>query len=403
VVDLEMHGLALEGLALVSAGEVERGMAQLDEATAAATGGEMRDPSIIGATCCYLIFACEWVRDYARAAQWCARVEALCERWGLGALLGICRAHYASVLMWRGAWAAAEEQLATAIASLDATRPGLSAEATVRLGELRYRQGRRDEAAALFERAASHPLAALGRAALAFDRGEPTGALEWTDRFLRRLPPGARAERVAGQELLVRVHLALGDRAAAGEALVELQAVAATIPTEPFRAAALAAEGVLASAEGEHALARRCLEDAVDRYDRGGAPFEAAAARLPLADALRALGRDAAAADELRRATAALRALGALGAAETAARALGALPGGDAPPPPPAPVALTAREADVLRLLGRGLSNQEIAAALVLSVRTVERHISTIYGKLDARGKVARVAAGAYAARHGLR
>lgn len=63
---------------------------------------------------------------------------------------------------------------------------------------------------------------------------------------------------------------------------------------------------------------------------------------------------------------------------------------------------LTPRERDVLRLIAGGKSNQEIAQALHLSVRTVERHISTIYDKIGASGKVARAMATAYAFRHDL-
>ena len=60
---------------------------------------------------------------------------------------------------------------------------------------------------------------------------------------------------------------------------------------------------------------------------------------------------------------------------------------------------LTDREAEVLRLVAKGQSNKEIAAELVLSVRTVERHITNLYGKIDARGKAD---ATAYAIHHGL-
>jgi predicted ATPase/DNA-binding CsgD family transcriptional regulator len=60
---------------------------------------------------------------------------------------------------------------------------------------------------------------------------------------------------------------------------------------------------------------------------------------------------------------------------------------------------LTSREAEVLRLVAQGQSNKEIAAELVLSVRTVERHITNLYGKIDARGKAD---ATAYAIHHGL-
>jgi DNA-binding NarL/FixJ family response regulator len=404
-----MHGLALEGLALVSVGEVEQGMSRLDEATAAATGGEMQDPAAIGVTCCYLIFACEWVRDYPRAAQWCERLQEYCERVRLGSLLAVCRAHHAGVLMWRGEWEAAEAQLAAATATLAAVRPPLAVEGTVRLAELRRRQGRWEEAEALFEQAGSHPQALLGRAALAIDRGDASGALDWADRFLRRLPSQTRTERVAAIEIVARAHLALGDRAAAAGAVDELQTVAMAVGTEPLRASALAVQGLLAAAGGDHATARRCLEDAIDLYEHSGAPFEAASVRLELAVPLRALGRTDIADREIRRAAAALRRIGAERGAERAeARSRNHESVSSSPDSSliiahsSLPNSLTAREVDVLRLLARGLSNQEIADALVLSVRTVERHISTIYEKLGAHGKVARATASAYAVRHGL-
>jgi ATP/maltotriose-dependent transcriptional regulator MalT len=63
---------------------------------------------------------------------------------------------------------------------------------------------------------------------------------------------------------------------------------------------------------------------------------------------------------------------------------------------------LSEREAQVLRLVAGGYSNQEIAAALVLSVRTVERHISNLYGKLGVSGKTARAVATGHAYRLGL-
>ena len=68
----------------------------------------------------------------------------------------------------------------------------------------------------------------------------------------------------------------------------------------------------------------------------------------------------------------------------------------------PYPDDLTEREVEVLRLIAVGKSNQEIGQELVLSRRTVERHISNIYLKIGATGKVARAAATAYALRHGL-
>ncbi len=66
------------------------------------------------------------------------------------------------------------------------------------------------------------------------------------------------------------------------------------------------------------------------------------------------------------------------------------------------PAGLSPREVGVLELIAAGSSNQEIAEELFLSVRTVERHISTIYEKIGVHGKAARAAATAYALNNGL-
>jgi hypothetical protein len=157
-VDLEMLAQASLGYATVCAGDIERGMRLLDEATAAAVAGEMHDPDAIVTTCCYLISACERVRDYDRAAQWCHQAIALSTRWSYRFMFAYCRSHYAGVLLWRGAWPEAETELEAATGELATTFPAMAAEGIARLAELRRRQGRIEEARALLDRLDSHPL-----------------------------------------------------------------------------------------------------------------------------------------------------------------------------------------------------------------------------------------------------
>ena len=83
----------------------------LDEATAAAVGGELEDPDAITTTCCALIDACKRVRDFNRAGQWCDQVKEFCERWSAQLTFAACRAHYADVLIWRGAWAEVRKEM----------------------------------------------------------------------------------------------------------------------------------------------------------------------------------------------------------------------------------------------------------------------------------------------------
>src|SRR6476620_29020 len=113
-VDLEMLGRAVQGLALVQSGAVAEGMRGLDEVNAAVLAGELRDLVAIGLSCCYLIAACERVRDYDRAVQWCTRLKAFCTKWGLRPLFAVCRSQYASICLWRGTWLEAEEELRAA-------------------------------------------------------------------------------------------------------------------------------------------------------------------------------------------------------------------------------------------------------------------------------------------------
>jgi len=95
--DLEMLGRAIQGLALVASGAVAEGMRGLDEVNAAVVAGELKGLVAIGLSCCYMIAACERVRDYDRAVQWCTRLKAFCATWGLRPLFAVCRTQYASI------------------------------------------------------------------------------------------------------------------------------------------------------------------------------------------------------------------------------------------------------------------------------------------------------------------
>jgi LuxR family maltose regulon positive regulatory protein len=385
--DLEMVGVATEGLALVSEGEVERGMRCLDEATAAALGGEYEQLQPVCWTCCNLIYACERVRDFDRAGQWCKKLEEFTERLRIQFVNGVCRAHYAAVLTWHGDWAQAEDVLVEARRSLAAIRPFWVPEATVRLADLRRRQGRFDEAEQLFAEAEAHPLAVLGAAELHLDRGRPRDAIPLAERMLRQLPVENSTQRAAALELMVKARAARGEIAQARAHLAELDAVVEAVSTEPLRAALSVCEGVTAAAAGEVDAARASLEDAVTLFRAAAAPFETARARLELAGCLAELAEREAAAREAEAASRALADLGAgheLGRARELLERLGKTGRTGGP--------LSPREVEVLRLVSDGLTDKEIAARLVLSQHTVHRHVSNIYAKLGCSTRAAAVA-----------
>jgi LuxR family maltose regulon positive regulatory protein len=398
-IDLEMLGRAVQGLSLVAFGNVAEGMRNLDEVNTAVIAGELTDRVAIGLSGCYLIAACERVRDYDRAMQWCRRLKEFCAKCGLRPLFAVCRTQYASICLWRGTWAEAEQELCAAREELAASRPAMVGEAVVRLAELRRRQGRLVEATVLLEQVPPHGPGLLERAELAFDSGDPGAAAERAEQYLRHVPALNRANRASGLEILVRAYVTLGDYQAAQTALSELKDIAALIETIPLRAAASYAAGYLALGQDKSDEARKCFEDAMDLYLRSGAPFEVGRARIELARTLGRLGRkDAAIAEavraklllsELKAELEAARAQDVLLALEASGR-IGPRPGSK-----PGAVQLTRREIEVLHLVAEGLNNQAIAEQLFLSEHTVHRHLSNILNKLNVSTRAAAVAQGA--------
>lgn len=393
---LEFTGLALEGLARVSAGDVAAGMRCLDEATAAATAGEVKELHSVGVVCCWQIFACERVQDYDRAAQWCARVREFSKRWGLRPLSAVCHVQYAGVLIWRGEWAAAEQELTAAKHDFEQARPPLATHAFARLGELRLRQGRLADAERLFAAAGTHPIARLGQAALTLERGEAADAVSELERILSQISDAEPTMRAGALELAVRAHLAARDIPGALRARDELRHIAHTLGTAPLAAAAAAAEGAVLAHQGDAAGAVSRFEAAIAGYEQSGAPFETARARRDLAVVLAVTGQAAGAKREGRRALEAFQALGAAGEAQRAKDQLAQL---SKAPRAAGKGTLTGRQIEILRLVAQGLSNPEIAARLELSEHTVKRHVANLLTKLRLP---TRAAAAAYAAQQGL-
>jgi LuxR family maltose regulon positive regulatory protein len=394
VADLEMLGLALEGATLVGCARLREGMRCLDEATAAALEGDATIPISCAWTFCILVSACTSALDYERASEWCDRIAEFADQYGSRYMLAFCRAEYGAIHLWRGRWTDAERMLEASVEDFARSRPAWVGAPLAGLAELRRRQGRTADAVRLLDEAGASSKAHLCRARLALDRGKPLQAVDLLERMLRQLPADRSLDRAPALELLVHARAARGELEEARTAVEALREVEKRVATAPLRACADVAEGVLAAARGDHDRARALLEDAVDCFERGGAPFEAALARLELATCLIALGRIDVAE---REATAALDRLLELGAELDAGRARQVLATAAGRGTPLAD--LTPRERDVLRLLADGLTNRQIAELLVVSEHTVHRHVSNLLRKLELPS---RTAAAAHAVRSGL-
>jgi len=255
------------------------------------------------------------------------------------------------VLISRGEWDEAEAELQAAIADLREVRPVVLPAAYARLGELRRRQGRTDEAVQLFEQAGSHPLALLGGAWIDIDQGNLARALERSRAYLRRFPEDALLERASANELLVRIAAETGKPAEAQHALAELERASAKYDLPLLRAAVLSAKAIIAAVDGDDARAAELMEDAAVLYDDAGFVHEAGTAR-------RAVQKSR----------------------------------GEPSAPSVSNALLTQREMEVLRLVAKGMSEREVADKLFISHHTAHRHLSNIRLKLNATTQAAAVA-----------
>ena len=389
--DIVLDALSQRGLHLVIAGEVQRGMALLDEALAAVAAGEVHDLVSVGAMYCKMLHACELISDVRRAEDWLTLADRWVERTNRIPISAICRTHYGGVLTAAGRFADAERELATAVEQYDRSYRALRTSALVRLGALRVRQGRLAEAGELLAAAAHDPAAVRPQVELHLARGEAALAVARVERAFREHPDSPLAAPL--HVLLVRAHLDLDDRDAAWSALARLRA----LPSSPLvRALVDHAAGMLAAAANDGADgAAGHLEAALAAFAGLGLPLEEARARLDLARVL-APDRPEMARLEAGAASATFRALDAARDVDAAANLLRSL-GVRGHSGPRGSGVLTPREDEVLALLGEGLSNLDIAARLHLSRRTVEHHVSNVLAKLNLRG---RAEAAAHAVRH---
>jgi DNA-binding NarL/FixJ family response regulator len=233
-------------------------------------------------------------------------------------------------------------------------------------------KGRFDEANTLFRQVEFDPVAVVGRALIKHANGQSASAWTTLQGLLRRIPAQNRLVRADVLLPAIRIAHAAGEHAAAHLAADELRATATGVRTDALLAMSAVADAVLAPADEASVL----LQEAVQRYHRADLPHHEAEARLTLAEALLATQDKGGASEQILVATAVLADLpDAVGLAH--ARRLTSFLDNRSPQH------LTSREVEVLRLISRGLSNDDIATALVLSKHTVHRHVANILTKLD--------------------
>ena len=382
-VDLAMFARVGQGGALIALGERDRGTRFLDEAMAGVTAGEV-SPSVAGMVYCATIAACHGLFDMRRAQEWTTALTDWCARQPDIMFRGQCLVFRAELMRFHGDWttAADEVQRARLVLAGPPVNPAIG-EAHYEEAELHRLQGRFDEAEGAYaEGSGFGRRPEPGLAFLRLAQGRASSARGMIARALEEEPDDPRLLEAA-----VTIALGRGDAAEARSFVERLRRSAGTDAPALLEAITSRAEGQVLLAEGEPREALRALRAAFGLWQQLDAPYDAARVRVSIAHASRALGDKETAEREI---AAARRVFEALGAAP----ALADLDGAGGPSH-----GLSPRELEVLRHLAGGRTNREIADQLGISERTVDRHVSNLYTKLDVS---TRAAATAWAYEHDL-
>ncbi len=373
-------------------GQVERGLALLDEVMVAVTGAEL-STLVTGLMYCSVIRACQEVYAFARAGEWTAAMARWCkEQPEMVAFAGICRVHRAEIMQLRGAWQDAIEEAQRASKRSQGIDEQVAAAALSQQAEVHRLRGEFAAAEKAYQSASQagwDPQPGLALLRLAQGRVDAATAA------IRRAMSTTtnQMERTKLLSAYVEIMLAVHDLQEARNACRELEEIAETFDTDVLRAMATQAQGAIELAEGDGRAALDPVRHAWQVWQQIEAPYMAARVRVLMGLACHSLGDAEAAALEFGAGRAVFE---RLGAAPELAR-LDSLD--NKPATSMSPNLLTARELQVLRLIVAGKTNKAIAASLFLSERTIDRHVSNIFSKLDVPS---RAAATAYAYDHKL-
>ena len=391
--DLIAIGVHEQGHALVRQGRFDEGLRLLDEVMVAVTAGEL-SLIVTGLVYCNTIGFWQSVYELRRAREWTDALTRWCEQQpDMVAHTGVCLVHRAEIMQLQGAWDAAldEARRAGERFAEGVLNERVCGKAYYRQGEVHRLRGERSAAEESYREASRRGYEPQpGLALLRLAAGKRDAASSAIRRVLDEASqPRARAALLPAY---VEIMLAGGEVEEARGASGELETISGAHRSDMLRAMSAQARGELALAEGDHQRALLALREAWQTWQELEAPYEAARVRVLVGLGCRAAGDEDTAAWELE---AARGVFDRLGAAPDVAR----VDSLTASPQAAAAHGLTHRELQVLRLVAGGATNRSIAAELVLSERTIDRHVSNIFAKLRVSS---RAAATAYAYEHDL-
>jgi class 3 adenylate cyclase/predicted negative regulator of RcsB-dependent stress response len=319
--DLQALAILRQGQTRVRKGELDQGLLLLDEATAAAVGGELT-PLATGTIYCATIDACRDLGDYSRAQEWTDTATRWCERESIAGFPGVCRVDRAAILRFRGELETAEKEALRACQELGELNPRTAAVGYAEVGEVRLRRGDLAAAREAFQRADELGLEPQpGLALLRLAEGKAgRAAREIRHALDEESNPLARARLLPAA---VEIELRAGDPERAAAAAHELEQVAETYGTKTLQAHATTARGSVHLSADDADAAVSCLRRARRLWQEVGAPYDEARTRLLLGLAYRAAGDEDGAVTELRAARQTFARLGAVLDAQRASELLG--------------------------------------------------------------------------------
>lgn len=390
--DLMAVALQGQGRVLIRQGDLARGLGLLDEAMVAVTAGEV-SPLSAGGVYCSVIEACGEIFDLRRAHEWTLALKQWCDSQpDVAPYHGHCLVRRAELLRLQGAWpeALTEAQRACDCLSQPVAKPAVGA-AFYQLGEIQRARGNFAEAEKAYEKANRwHPNLGPGLPRLRLAQKQVEAAYAGIRRMVEEVQDPPRRAPVL--DAFVEIALAARDLDSARTASEELEAIASRNAVPFLRALSRRASAAVLLTAGNAASALPLLRESWNLWSELNVPYEAARVRCMIAQACRLLRDEENAVLEF---SAARRTFEELGAAVDIACLLSMQRNnGHAKAGP-----LTQREEEVLRLVASGITNRHIASKLNISEKTVARHLSNIFTKLDLDS---RSAATAYAYKHKL-
>jgi DNA-binding CsgD family transcriptional regulator/tetratricopeptide (TPR) repeat protein len=391
--DVDLVATARQGLGriLIKQGRISKGSPMLDESMVAVLANEV-SPIPAGIIYCSVIEACQEILDIARAQEWTAALsDWLDAQPDLVPYRGRCQIHRSEIMTLEGRWADATEEIAEACERLVKPPQPQLGMALNQQAEVHRLRGEFDAAEEAYRQANEKAFVLQpGWALLKLAKGETEAAVAAIQRSYEATSKEVTRCRVL--PAYVEIKLAAGNIEAAKAGQEELAEIAETLDSPFLRGVALRCKGVVLLAQGNAADALATFAKVWEHWSALEVPYESARLRLLNAQASKQAGDEHTANSEL---DAARHVFEQLGAAHDL-KMLEALSGST---PAQTPGGLSPREVQILSLVAKGRSNREIASELVISERTVARHMSNIFNKLDV---TSRTAASAFAFENNL-